>query len=58
MKYHVTLKAAMKRGTLYWVTDVEAASEDEALVAAEHLFEAQMDTSDEWGFDEFDVEQA
>ena len=56
MKYKVTLKATLKRGEFYWVTHVDAASEDEAIVAAEHLFEAQMDAGDEWGFDDFNAE--
>ena len=56
MKYHVTLKATVKRGTFYWVTDVDADSEEEAIVAAEHKFEAQTETGEEWAFDEFDVE--
>ena len=55
MKYTVTLKASLKRGTFYWVTDVKANSEEEAVVAAEHLFEAQMDEGREWAFDDFDV---
>ncbi len=57
MKYHITLKAVMKRGTLYWVADVNADSEEEAVVAAEHLFEAQMESPEEWTFDDFDVER-
>ena len=56
MKYRVTLKAPLKRGTLYWVADVEADGEDEAIVAAEHRFEAQMEAPEEWSFDEYDVE--
>ena len=56
MKYKVTLKASLKRGEFYWVTTVNAASEDEAIVAAEHLFEAQMDANQEWAFDDFNVE--
>ena len=58
MKYKVTLKANLKRGTLYWVADVNAATEEEAIIAAEHLFEAQTDSSDAWTFDDFDVEGA
>ena len=56
MKYHVTLKAEMKRGALYWVCDVDAASEEEAVTAAQHLFEAQTETGREWSFTDFDVE--
>lgn len=58
MKFKVTLKATLKRGTFYWVADVEAASEDEAIVAAEHRFEAQMEQGGDWAFDDFDVERA
>lgn len=58
MKYHVTLRAAMAKGTLYWVTDVTAQDEDEAVVAAEHLFEAQMEASHDWSFDDYDIEPA
>ncbi|MFN3230521.1 MAG: hypothetical protein ACE363_00020 [Alphaproteobacteria bacterium] len=54
----MTLKANMKRGTLYWVTDLDADSEEEAIVAAEHLFEAQMDAPEDWAFEDFDVEGA
>ena len=56
MKFHVTLKSDVSRGTFYWVCDVDAASEDEALVAAQHLFEAQVESSEEWTFADYDVE--
>ena len=56
MKYHVTLKAELKRGTLYWVCDVDAQSEEEAVTAAQHLFEAQSDNADDWSFTDYDAE--
>lgn len=56
--YTVTLKAHLTRGCFYWVTTVSAASEEEALVAAENLFEAEMETATDWAFDEFDAAPA
>lgn len=56
-KYHVTLKAILKRGTFYWVADVSARSEEEALVAAEHLFMAEAEKAGQWSFDEFNAEE-
>ena len=56
MKHHVTLKADLARGTLYWVCDVEAAAEEEADTAAQHMFEAQLEADQEWAFSDFDVE--
>ena len=58
MKCHVTLKAELNKGTLYWVCDVEAATEEEAITAAQHLFEAQLEAGDDWSFSDYDVEQA
>ena len=55
--YHVTLKAILTRGTLYWVTDIEAADEDEALGLAEELFLDELDDpKGGWRFDETNVE--
>ena len=55
--YHVTLKARLTRGTLYWVTDIEAADEDEALGLAEELFLDELDDpKGGWKFDETNVE--
>lgn len=54
----VTLQATLKRGTFYWVAEVEAESEDEAVVAAEHLFEAEMEAGRDWAFEDFAVEPA
>ncbi len=51
----VTLKATLKRGEFYWVTEVDAESEEEAVVAAENLFLSEMDRIDEWEFTDFDV---
>lgn len=53
----VTLKATLPHGTFYWVTEVDADTEEEAVVAAENLFEAEMDKIDEWEFSDFDVSQ-
>lgn len=52
---NVTLKAKLGRGEFYWVTEVEANSEEEAVVAAENLFLAEMERIDEWEFTDFDV---
>lgn len=51
----VTLKATLKRGEFYWVTEVDADSEEEAVVAAENLFLSEMDRIEEWEFTDFDV---
>lgn len=56
MKYKVTMKATLKRGTFYWVAEVDAGSEEEAVTVAEHLFEAESESNSEWEFDDFDVE--
>ena len=55
-KHKVTLQAKLKRGTFYWVTTVDASSEDEAVVSAENLFLAEMETANEWEFDDYNVE--
>jgi len=55
-KKKVTLQATLPHGNFYWVTNVEAASEEEAVVAAENLFLAEMEKIDEWEFTDFDVE--
>lgn len=51
----VTLKATLKRGEFYWVTEVDADSEEAAVVAAENLFLSEMDRIEEWEFTDFDV---
>lgn len=51
----VTLKATLKRGEFYWVTEVDAESDEEAVVAAENLFLSEMDRIEEWEFTDFDV---
>lgn len=51
----VTLKASLRKGTFYWVCDVNANSEEEAVVAAENLFFAELDKSQEWEFSDFEV---
>ncbi len=55
-KYHVTLKASLPSGDLYWVADVTAQNEDAAMVAAEALFTAQMKNDAAWSFSDADVE--
>lgn len=55
-KYHVTLQAELSRGLLYWVSDVEAGDEDEAMRRAEELFMKELETAEEWSFSAGDVE--
>lgn len=55
-KRHVTLKANLKCGTFYWVCDVYAESEEEAVVAAENLFAKEMETVSDWEFADFQVD--
>jgi len=57
-KQKVTLQATLPNGIFYWVCDVEAASEEEAVVAAEHLFLAEMEKIDEWEFTDFEIAPA
>lgn len=52
---NVTLKATLNKGTFYWVTQVNADSEEEAVVAAENLFLAELEKSADWEFEEFEV---
>lgn len=54
--YKVTLKADLERGYFYWVSTVNADSEDEAMIAAEHLFMAEMENSRDWNFSDSDIE--
>ncbi|TNE62271.1 MAG: hypothetical protein EP335_13310 [Alphaproteobacteria bacterium] len=54
----VTLQAKLPHGMFYWVTEVDADSEEEAVVAAENLFLNEMDRIEEWEFTDFDVEKA
>ncbi len=54
----VTLQAKLKRGTFYWVAEVNASSEDEAIAAAENLFQAEMENANDWEFNDFNVEPA
>jgi len=55
-KMKVTLQATLKRGTFYWVADVNADSEEEAVVAAENLFMAETENASEWEFNDYNVE--
>ena len=51
----VTLKAELNRGEFYWVATVDADSEEEAIVAAENLFLAEVENSAGWEFSDFQV---
>ncbi len=51
----VTLKTTLAHGEFYWVTNVEADSEEEAIVAAENLFLAEIERIEDWEFTDFDV---
>lgn len=55
--YKITLKADCKLGTFYWVTNVKAASEEEAATSAEHLFLEQINSGSEWDFSDYDAEK-
>jgi len=57
-KQKVTLQANLPHGIFYWVTDVEASSDEEAVVAAENLFLAEMEKIEEWEFTDFQVSPA
>ena len=57
-RMNVTLKAEMKRGCFYWVATVEADSDEEAVVAAEHLFQEEMGKAGEWSFGDFEITPA
>jgi hypothetical protein len=58
VKYEVTLRTNLKRGTFYWISTVEAETEEEAAEEAERLFEEQMDSGEEWSFEDFSAEPA
>ncbi len=55
--YKVTLKSDVKLGTFYWVANVTAASEDEAINTAENLFLETLNSSEEWDFTDYDAEK-
>ena len=55
-KYLVTLRAELKRGLMYWVCQVDASGEDEAMAKAETAFTAEMDDPGDWSFSDGDVE--
>ena len=57
-RYKVTLQAQLGRGTFYWVADVKADSEEEAVVSAENLFLAELDKGQDWAFEDFEIEPA
>lgn len=55
--FKVTLKSDLKHGTFYWVTNIDAQSEEEAVTAAEHLFLEQINNNAEWDFSDYDAEK-
>ena len=55
--YKVTLKSDLKLGTFYWVSTVNADSEEEALTVAEHLFLEQISNNTEWDFSDYEAEK-
>ena len=55
-KFHVTLKANLSDGELYWVTNVPAESEDAAMQVAETRFMTHLEQAGKWSFSEADVE--
>lgn len=55
MTYTVTLKAELEVGILYWVTEVSATDEQEALTVAEHRFEAATEADVKWSFTEYEI---
>jgi len=55
-KFHVTLKANLSDGALYWVTNVSAESKDSAMQAAEIRFMTHLEQAGEWSFSEANVE--
>lgn len=55
--YKVTLKSDVKLGTFYWVANVNAESEDEAVNAAENMFLEQLNGVEEWDFTDYDAEK-
>lgn len=56
-KFHVTIRAKLGTGTLYWVTDVTSGNEDNALKKAVESFEKELDQNDNWNFSDYEVEQ-
>lgn len=52
----VTLKSTLGHGEFYWVATVNADCDDEAIVAAENLFTAEMERNKEWEFDDYNVD--
>ena len=58
MKHKVTLQAEMGRGTFYWVAEVDADSEDAAVMAAENMFISLIEDGAEWEFTDFATEPA
>lgn len=55
--YKITLKSELKHGTFYWVSTVNAQSEDEAVGSAEHLFMEQISSVAEWDFSDYEAQK-
>ena len=55
-KFHVALKAVLPEGELYWVSNVNATNETDAMKKAEKLFLSQLDRPFNWQFTEADIE--
>ena len=55
--YHVTIRATLATGTLYWVTDVKSGSEENALRKAVECFEQEIDTAEDWQFSDYEIEK-
>ncbi len=55
MKLKVTLRAELGAGTLYWVTDIDSDSDEEAVAAAEALFLETIDSGTAWAFRDYDI---
>ena len=55
-KYHVTIRATLATGILYWVTDVNSGSEENALKKAVEGFEREIDAAEDWNFSDYEIE--
>lgn len=56
-RYHVTVRATLATGTLYWVTDVTSGNEENALKKAVDSFQKELDVNDDWTFSDYEVER-
>ena len=53
--YKITLKSDLNHGTFYWVTNINAQCEEEAVTAAEHLFLEQIGASNQWDISDYEA---